>query len=193
MFMVESTGREPKRADYKGTAVVPVSGNDLYNLKELDIKKEYLLNVVLPFAHSLESNPVDVLVEDRAGYGYIRRLVAEVLPSGSVGLYDITTKRKVPVSEYSVSFNEEGGICGATEDKSVDGKHVSVVYDVDEMQEGYRRSFKAHPHSVTVSFKQGNRQITKLYVDSGVRGEDILEEVKFPNNFVQVITLRPDE
>ena len=193
MFMVESTGRKPKSADYKGTAVVPVSGNDLYNLKELDIKKEYLLNVVLPFAYSLESNPVDVLVEDRAGYGYIRRLVAEVLPSGSVGLYDITTKRKVPVSEYSISFDEEGRICGATEDRNLDGKHVNVVYEVDETQEGHRRSFKAHSSSVTVSFKQGNRQVTKLYVGSGVVGEDILEEIKFPNNFVQLITLRPDE
>ena len=192
VFMVENTGRKPKSADYKGSEIVPVSRNDLYNLREFDIKKEYLLSVILPFAHKRESIPVDTLIEDRAGFGYVRRLVAEELPSGSIGLYDITTKRKVPVSAYSVSFNAEGRICGATEDRDFDGKHISVVYEVDETQDGYRRSFEAHSTSVTVSFKQGIRQITKLYVDSGVRGEDILEEIKFPNNFVQVITLRFD-
>ena len=191
--MVEGTDRKPKSADYKGTEVVPVSRNDLYNLRELDIKKEYLISVVLPFAHKRESVPVDTLIEDRAGFGYIRRLVAEELPSGSIVLYDITTKRKAHVSEYSVSFDANGRICAATEDRDFEGKHVSAVYEVNETQEGYKRSFEAHPTSVTVILKQGNRQITKLYVDSGVRGDDILEEIKFPNNFVQVITLRSDK
>ena len=213
MFMVESTGRKPKSADYKGTEVFSSSGKNSCNLKELDIKKEYLLNVVLPFAHKLNSNepyypdysnypnesnpaksdPVDVLVEDRAGFGYIRRLVAEVLQSGDIGLYDITTKRKVPVSQYSVSFDEEGRICGATEDRSIDGKHVNVVYEVDEKQEGHRRSFEAHSSSAIVSFKQGGKEFKKRYLGSGLMGDDILEETEFPNNFVQVITLRPDE
>jgi hypothetical protein len=191
--MVEGTGRKPKSADYKGTEVVPVSRNDLYNLKELDIKKEYLISVVLPFAHKRESVPVDTIIEDRAGFGYIRRLVAEELPSGSIGLYDITTERKAYVSEYSVSFDANGRICAATEDRDLGGKHVSAVYEVNETQDGYKRSFEAHPTSVTVILKQGNRQTTKLYVDSGFRGDDVLEEIKFPNNFVQVITLRADE
>lgn len=193
VFMVENTDRKPKSADYKGSEIVPVSRNDLCNLRELDIKKEYLLNVILPFAHKRESIPVDTLVEDRAGFGYVRRLVAEELPSGSIELYDITTKRKVPVSKYSVSFNPEGRIYEATEDRNFDGKHISVVYEVNETQDGHMRSFEAHSTSVIVSFNQGARQIKKLYVDSGVRGEDILEEIKFPNNFVQVITLRSDE
>lgn len=192
MLMAESTGRKRKSADYNGSECSG-SGNDLYNLRELDIKKEYLLKVVLPFAHSLEPKQVDVLVEDSVGSGYIRRLITEVLPSGSIGLYDITAKLKILVSEYSVSFNEEGKICGATEDMTRDGKHVSVVYEVDEIQDGYRNSFKANSSSVIVSFKQGGKEITKLYVASGVTGEDILEEIKFPNNFAQIMTLRHDE
>lgn len=213
MFMVERTWRKSKSADYKGIEVFSTSGNDLYNLRELDIKKEYLLNVVLPFAHELNSNepyypdysnyskesnpvksePVDVLVKDRANYWYIRRLVAEVLPSGTIGLYEALPKRKVPVSEYSISFNGKGMVFEATEDRNIYGKHVSVVYKVDEKEEGNKASFEAHPYSVTVSFKQGDKEIKKLYVASELTGEDILEEIKFPDNFAQVITLRSDE
>ncbi|MCL4387772.1 hypothetical protein M1567_01315 [Candidatus Marsarchaeota archaeon] len=200
--MVENTGRKPKSADYKGTEVVSVSGNDLYNLRELNIKKEYLLKVVLPFAHSInsgeleasdKSDPLDVLVEDSAGFGYIRRLAAEVLPNGTVGLYEIKPKRKVPVSQYSVSFDDEGRIYKATEDRDIDGKHISVVYEVNETYNDHMISFEAHPSSVVVSFNRGDKRITKLYMNSGIASEDILEEKKFPNNFVQVITLRSDE
>ncbi|MEM0154529.1 MAG: hypothetical protein QW814_01690 [Methanothrix sp.] len=191
--MVESDNRKPKSANYKDTEVIPVSRNDSYNLKEFDIKKEYLLKVVLPFVRKLESNPVDIIVEDRAGFGYVRRLLVEEPQSGSICLYEIMNKRKIFVSEYSVSFNAEGKICEATEDRDFEEKHVSVVYEVNELQEGYKRLFEARPSSVVVSFKKDNRNVTKLYVNSGIEREDTLEEIKFPNNFVQVIKLRSDE
>ncbi|MEM0201681.1 MAG: hypothetical protein QXR73_00695 [Candidatus Micrarchaeaceae archaeon] len=191
--MVDSDNRKLKSADYNGTEVIPVSRNDSYDLKEFDIKKEYLLKVVLPFAHKLESNPVDIIVEDRAGFGYVRRLLAEELQRGDICLYEIINKRKVFVSEYNVSFDAGGKICNATEDRDFEEKHVSVVYKVNELQEGYKRLFEARPSSVVVSFKRDNKNVTKLYVNSGIGREDILEEIKFPNNFVQVIKLRSDE
>lgn len=196
--MAESTKKAPKSADYKGTEVVSVSGNSLCNLKGLGIKKEYLLKVVLNFAHSIntgelevsdKSDPLDVLVEDNAGFGYIRRLAAEVLPDGTIGLYEIKPKRKVPVSKYSVFFDNEGRICEATEDRNIDGKNINVVYSVNEKREGYRASFEARPSDVVVNFKLGGKEITKHYANAGVESEDILEEIEFPNNFVQIITI----
>lgn len=192
---------KPKSSDYIDTKVFSNSKNDLYSLRELDIKKECLVTVVLPFAqrvmdekldisNGLKDEPSDSIVEDRTGWGYVRRVQVEILPNGKIQLYDIGSMghSKMLASEYNLHFDQDGKITEATEDRDYGSKHVNVVYNISSSSEGGTTQYSAKPKSVVLTVKDGNGEHVKLFVGTDLDGEDLLEEIPFPNNFVQVLT-----
>jgi len=198
----ESNNNKHKSSDYMGSVVSSNSGN-LYSLKEFDIKKECLIEVILPLVEKVigegidismgfKGEPVDKIMEDRTGFGYLRRVQAEILPSGKIQLYDIDSRgqRKVLASEYNIVFDENRNIKEVTEDRDLENKHISVVYSIERLENDGRSRYKAIPKSVVLVTNIDNKERVKLFAGLGFDGKDLLKEIPFPNNFAHIITLR---
>ncbi|MCL5680322.1 MAG: hypothetical protein M1465_03225 [Candidatus Marsarchaeota archaeon] len=202
--MVNEVSKEPKSSKYLNTEVHSNSGRDLYSLRELDIKKECLIKIVLPLAQRVMDEKTDISnglkddkpdyieVRDRTGWGYFRKVQTEILPSGKIQLYDIgpSGHSKMLASEYNLNFDQDGKITEATEDKDYGSKHVSVVYSISSFDKGGTTGYDAKPKSVVLTTKEGNKEHVKLFIGTDLDGDDLLEEIPFPNNFAQVLTYK---
>jgi len=130
------------------------------------------------------------LVKDNSKFSYMISLVAMASPNGLILLYDSNNIGKIKrfIGTYTMHFDQDSNIIGATEDREIGDKHINVYYETGFSKNG---EAEAKVKTVLISGIKGKTD-SKFFVGKEVRAEDIVEEIKQPADFALVTQLPVD-
>lgn len=196
------------KKDMYDNGVTGVSSKNLFTLRGLGIKKEYLTELVLPFAERMVKDSIDVndqennkeegniLVKDQENHIYKRRLLAETNSSNEVFLYKLCNtkdKAKQLIAIYGFSFDSDSNIIGVNEDIKFGDKHITVSYSVGSNYANGVRKYSVEVKELVLTSSENSKKRVLLGIGlMDDEGEDILKEMS-NNRIVALIRLFPSE
>ncbi len=197
---------------YKHTNVSSNSGRELKTLLEFGINREYVDEVILPFASRLMSDdsgdlendqikrtwPKAVFIKDIAGYNHMRNVLPVLVAENSIDLhtYSLNPKDRYLISSYELVFKEDK-LHQIIENKMKTNQSgqkmlISVCYEISLKQADLETKLVANPTSLIVSQLDSDGKLSKAeyYENQNFQLDDIFSRAYMPRTTVYIQTLR---